>query len=79
MIRTDYGFCPGVQARASMVYADHLRKAGDNFMGNGFMQSSLSYTERGSVAGKRGDGSVGNYLAVHLRRQDYVSARPGKM
>ncbi len=55
-----------LQARASMVYAEHLREVGDHFM-----RTSLGYEGKGGGAGG------GNYLAVHLRRQDYAYARPG--
>lgn len=61
-----------------MVYADHLKQ-----VGNSFMRSSLGYDVEGGGArdeveeGGAGDEKGGDYIAVHLRRQDYTISRPG--
>lgn len=53
-------------ARASMVYAEHLRKIGDEFM-----LEQLSFSSA--------DSQTGDYLSVHLRRGDYLQARPSEI
>ena len=53
-------------ARASMVYAEHLRRIGDEFMLEHLYFSSA-------------DSQTGDYLSVHLRRDDYVLARPSEI
>ena len=56
-----------------MVYAKHLREAG-----NEFMRSSLDYDPGlGNGRSRPRDGG-GAYLAVHLRREDYKKARPSE-
>ncbi len=57
-----------------MVYALHLREAGNNFM-----SATLNYNPR---TGRRGRESAirggRDYLFVHLRRGDYLYARPSQ-
>ena len=56
-----------------MVYAQRLREKG-----NQFMRTQLNYDPglgNGRVSPKDGGGG---YLSVHLRRGDYIYARPGE-
>ena len=53
-------------ARASMVYAEHLRA-----IGNEFMREHLLFSPRSE--------ETGGYLSVHLRRADYLYARPNEI
>ncbi|KAI6653624.1 GDP-fucose protein O-fucosyltransferase 2 [Oopsacas minuta] len=53
-------------ARASMVYAEHLRSIGDEFM-----LEQFDFSSENSL--------TGDYLSVHLRRGDYVYARPDEI
>lgn len=63
--------CP--QARYSMVYAQHLRERGNQFMKVQFLYDPG--TGNGRVPPRSDDRG---YLSVHLRRNDYVHARSGK-
>ena len=56
-----------------MVYADHLREEGNKFMSANFHYTPKSGHGREGVAG-----GGGNYLSVHLRRGDYLYARPSE-
>ena len=54
-----------------MVYADHLRSEGYDYMAN-----QLNYKpERGKGRTPLLDGG-GSFLAVHMRRRDYLYAHP---
>ena len=57
-----------------MVYAHHLREVGVVFM-----RGRLDYDpgEGGKGRGGPPRGGGGEFIAVHLRRQDYTSAHPG--
>ena len=63
-----YDFAGGLYwaARASMVYAEHLRA-----IGNEFMREHLSFSPETDA--------TGDYLSVHLRRADYLYARPSQI
>ena len=54
-----------------MVYAPALRNEG-----NRFMQDILGYYPGRGVGQTRPKGGGGDFLAVHLRRQDYIRAHP---
>ena len=56
------------------MYAKHLRDAG-----NKFMRSSLGYDPGTNNGRQRRENVGGDYLAVHLRREDYKRARPGEI
>ena len=60
------------QARYSMVYAHELRETG-----NQFMRSQLNYDPgngNGREVPRKGGG---DFLSIHVRRRDYIRARPG--
>lgn len=54
-----------------MVYAAALRNEG-----NRFMQDVLGYHPGKGVGRTRPKEGGGNFLAVHLRRRDYIRAHP---
>ena len=61
-----------MKARKSMVYAAQLRR-----IGNTFMRSRLGYDPgrgNGRQSPKNGGGP---FIAVHMRRRDYIQVRPG--
>ena len=59
--------------RYSMVYAAHLREAG-----NAFMRETLNYRgTEGGTGREPAAGGGGNYIAVHLRRYVYM-VKPDK-
>ena len=55
-------------ARASMVYAEHLRA-----IANQFMQKHMSFSPETETE------VTADYLSVHLRRGDYLYARPNEI
>ncbi len=58
-----------------MVYAQHLRQKGSQFMKSHFSYDSDSGVGNGRVPPQSGGEG---YLSVHLRRNDYVRARSGR-
>ena len=57
------------------MYARHLRE-----VGVAFMRGRLDYDPGEGGKGRRGPprGGGGEFIAVHLRRQDYTTAHPGQ-
>jgi len=61
-----------LKARKSMVYAEQLRE-----IGNTFMRRELGYDPGNGNGRQRPRNGGGPFLAVHMRRRDYIHARPG--
>ena len=55
-----------------MVYAAQLRE-----IGNTFMRNELGYDPGSGNGRQRPRNGGGPFLAVHMRRRDYLHARPG--
>lgn len=54
-----------------MVYAEALRIAG-----NEFMKNTLNYDPGRGIGRSQPNNKGGNFLSVHLRRQDYAKSKP---
>ncbi|XP_069121907.1 GDP-fucose protein O-fucosyltransferase 2-like isoform X2 [Argopecten irradians] len=66
------------EGRRSMVYAKHLRDIGDNFrekyLGSTDKKDKTELDDWTKMNKKHGDAKGGPYLAIHLRRKDYLYA-----
>jgi peptide-O-fucosyltransferase len=70
LLHERYGDTHYWQSRYSMVYAKHLREAG-----NRFMSETLDYRpNEGGVGRQPAKDGGGKYISIHLRRQDYLYA-----
>ncbi|XP_033732365.1 GDP-fucose protein O-fucosyltransferase 2-like isoform X1 [Pecten maximus] len=69
--------------RRSMVYAKHLRDIGDNFrekyLGSTDKKDKTVLDDWTKMKKKHGDAKGGPYLAIHLRRKDYLYAHGGEI
>lgn len=81
-----------------MVYAEHLREAGNSFMKEVrvqtcgwtviiiynvffsdycYVQGDLNYDPGSGRGRSQPNNGGGEFISVHLRRADYIQARPG--
>ena len=65
--------CLSSKARISMVYAKHLREAG-----NHFMKTQLNYDPGNGNGRQAPRNGGGDFMSVHLRRRDYTYAHAGE-